>query len=364
MRFLLLFAALAAAVAGYNVSTVYVVDVRGVVGPHTYWQVAKAVEAAERGGGAVLLLLSTPGGLAAPAKRIMGLVLHSKVPVLGYVYGEEAASAGTYILMATHIAGMAPHSKIGACQPVLLVFLVEDPGVIAQHLSILAEAMSRRGRNVEFAERCVRSKEYLIGAEEAQKMGVVEVVAGNFVEFVKRANGTAVSLDGVEDKVFFHSPKYVLVAPGPVELFQSWHLPESPAALLYFSTLPLLLHVALFLAAMYAVLLYAKMRGWAAVANLSAFVLALYVSLATLPPPWLLASVAGAVAILADLFICRHTRGFVAFAAAFVPQTAVSAFYQEGAAAVAWAIALIISASAAGAVIYISRRKRPQVPSW
>ncbi|MGK0550425.1 MAG: hypothetical protein ABWU84_12525, partial [Pyrobaculum sp.] len=100
--------------------------------------------------------------------------------------------------------------------------------------------------------------------------------------------------------------------------------------------------------------------------NLSAFVLALYVSLATLPPPWLLASVAGAVAILADLFISRHTRGFVAFAAAFVPQTAVSAFYQEGAAAVAWAIALIISASAAGAVIYISRRKRPRCPpgSW
>ena len=341
-------------------STVYVVDIHGVVGPHTYWLVAKAVEAAERSGGAVLLLFSTPGGLAAPAKRVMGLILHSKVPVLGYVYGEEAASAGTYILMATHIAGMAPHSKIGACQPVLLVFLVEDPGVLAEHFSLLAEAMGRRGRNVEFAERCVRSKEYLIGAEEAQKMGVVEVVAGDFAEFVKKANGTSVRLDGVEDVVFFHSPKYVPVAPGPIELFQSWHLPESPAALLYFSTLPLFLHVALFLAAMYVVLLYAKMRGWAAVANLSAFALALYVSLAALPPPWLLASAAGAAAMLADLFLNRHTRGFIAFAAAFVPQTAVSAFYQEGAAAVVWAIALIIAASAAGAVIYISRRKRPR----
>lgn len=95
--------------------------IEGPIGPATVHHVDNVVEAArERNAEILVLRLDTPGGLADAMREIIELILASPVPVAGYVAppGAHAASAGTYILYATHIAAMAPGTNLGAATPV------------------------------------------------------------------------------------------------------------------------------------------------------------------------------------------------------------------------------------------------------
>ena len=97
------------------------IEIDGAIGPATVRYVKEALTTAgERRAGVVILRLNTPGGLATSMREIIADVLGSSVPVIGYVApsGAHAASAGTYILYATHIAAMAPGTNLGAATPV------------------------------------------------------------------------------------------------------------------------------------------------------------------------------------------------------------------------------------------------------
>src|SRR5258708_17787127 len=97
------------------------IEIDGAIGQATARYVKEALTTAgERRVDAVILRLNTPGGLASSMREIIADVLGSFVPVIGYVApsGAHAASAGTYILHATHIAAMAPGTNLGAATPV------------------------------------------------------------------------------------------------------------------------------------------------------------------------------------------------------------------------------------------------------
>ncbi|MGQ0608628.1 MAG: NfeD family protein [Chloroflexota bacterium] len=160
-------------------------------------------DAAEQGAAAVLIELSTPGGLLEATQDLTAAMLSAEVPVIVYVTppGTHAASAGVFVTMAGHVAAMAPSTRIGAATPVsgdgteipedLARKIINDT---AEYARSIAEA---RGRNAEWAEDAVRDAD-VVGAVEAVEIGAVDLVADDRAALLDEIDGRTVSLRGSE----------------------------------------------------------------------------------------------------------------------------------------------------------------------
>lgn len=107
------------------------VAIDGAIGPASTRQLEEALDtAAQRNAEVLILQLDTPGGLVTSMREMIADILASPVPIIGYVApaGGHAASAGTYILYATHVAAMAPGTNLGAATPVEMGGLPSLPG--------------------------------------------------------------------------------------------------------------------------------------------------------------------------------------------------------------------------------------------
>ncbi len=214
-----------ASVAGEAV----IVELNGAIGPATSDYVSKSISEAEsRGAAVVVLRMDTPGGLDTAMRQIIKSITASSVPVVGYVAptGSRAASAGTYILYACHIAAMAPGTNLGAATPVALGGL---PGGIpktpiptggdgeedadAQQSQQTGDAKGNkvvndaaayirglaqlRGRDAEWAEKAVREAASL-SAAEALASGVIDLIAPDLDRLLERIDGRRVSMPAGE----------------------------------------------------------------------------------------------------------------------------------------------------------------------
>jgi len=179
-----------------------VVQLEGVVSVASAELVSEAILVAEGSGEAVILLLDTPGGSLEATFRIVEAVERSTVPVIGYVQprGARAWSAGTYILLSTDLAAMAPNTIIGSCQPVALDPLgVSKPVNDSKQINALTKYISERaranGRNVAVAERFV-TENLNLNEVEAEAQGVVEYVAEDLAALVRMVDGVQVEAGG------------------------------------------------------------------------------------------------------------------------------------------------------------------------
>ncbi|CAJ0883575.1 hypothetical protein R20233_02888 [Ralstonia sp. LMG 32965] len=196
---------------------VVVLPVTGAIGPASAAYVIRGLQQArEQGAQLVVLQMDTPGGLDASMRQIIQAILASPVPVAGYVApgGARAASAGTYILYACHVAAMAPATNLGAASPVAIGMggHAPGPGEGAKPASAPASPSSNedtlarkqmhdaaayirglaqlRGRNAEWAERAVREAVSL-DAPEAASQHVIDLVAASLSDLLRQVDGRA-----------------------------------------------------------------------------------------------------------------------------------------------------------------------------
>lgn len=213
--------------ASAQASVVHQLTIDGAIGPASAEYVVEGIEAAATEGAvAVILRMDTPGGLDSAMRDIIKAILASPVPVISHVApsGARAASAGTYILYASHLAAMAPGTNLGAATPVQMgggfpgaegmeddteteTDREEDPtaGMSASERKLINDAVAYirslaelRGRNAEWAERAVRESVSL-SAEAALEEGVIDAVVADSQALLDRFDGVTVTLESGDE---------------------------------------------------------------------------------------------------------------------------------------------------------------------
>ena len=169
----------------------------GAITPISVRLLDGAVERARADGSQALVVeLNTPGGLERSMRSMVQTILNADIPVIVYVAptGGRAASAGVFITMAGHVAAMAPATNIGAAHPVAVGGQMDKE--MTKKVENDAAAFARtiateRGRNVDWAEKAVRSS-VSATEREAVKLKVVDLVADNVADLLAKIDGRTV----------------------------------------------------------------------------------------------------------------------------------------------------------------------------
>jgi membrane-bound serine protease (ClpP class) len=216
-----------------------VIAIHDAIGPATSDFFLRVLERANQRDNALLVLeLDTPGGLDTSMRSMIQAILASKVPVICYVSpsGARAASAGTYLLYASHVAAMAPATNLGAATPVSIMPAQEAPKAddgakddstdnkdrdtpipipgttmerkaINDAVAYIRSLAELRGRNADWAESAVRSAASL-SATAALQQQVIDVVAKDIPDLLQQINGRKIKVANGE--VTLHTQEMVL----------------------------------------------------------------------------------------------------------------------------------------------------------
>jgi membrane-bound serine protease (ClpP class) len=217
---------------GAGAGRAVLLEINGPLGPATSDYVVRGIEeAAEQRAQLVIIQMDTPGGLDSAMRDIIKAILNSPVPVVTWVApsGSRAASAGTYILYASHIAAMAPATNLGAATPVPVGGGQQPaPGeppadagdgdsgesegagadktgpapmkggpeakAVNDAVAYIRSLAEQRGRNADWAERAVRESASMT-AERAVEENVIDLIAADMGELLRAIDGRTVSTE-------------------------------------------------------------------------------------------------------------------------------------------------------------------------
>jgi len=181
---------------------IYVAEVEGMIAQGTVNQFEKAIDAARGNGEVLIILLDTNGGLSNAMEEIIEKIENAPLPVIIYIAppGSKAFSAGTFILMASHIAAMANATTIGACHPRIInpaTGMPEDAGEkeTNAYAALIKSLAISHGRNASMAESFVRNNTAL-NEQEAKEAGVIEIIASSLNQLIEKVDGMHVKVRG------------------------------------------------------------------------------------------------------------------------------------------------------------------------
>lgn len=224
--------------AAEGTGPILVTQVRGAIGVAATRLITDALtRARQENARSVVIQLDTPGGLVTATRDIIQQILASPVPVVVYVSpgGARAASAGTFIVYAAHVAAMAPGTNIGAATPVEMGGLPGLPQpaeprrdekdeaaprtetaaqrkALNDTIAMLRSLAQLRGRSVEWAEKAVRDAATLT-AEDALREGVIDVVARDLDDLLMKIDGRGVSINNVDRTIVTQGATRVIFEP-------------------------------------------------------------------------------------------------------------------------------------------------------
>jgi membrane-bound serine protease (ClpP class) len=180
---------------------VFLIEVKSVINPASArFMIDSIDEAKQQGGQCLIIQLDTPGGLMESMRSTIDKILTSGIPVIVYVgpRGARAASAGVFITLSAHVAVMAPVTNIGAAHPVSVGSQGKEDKtmtdkVVNDAVSYIKTIAKSRGRNVDWAEKAVRTS-VSITEEEAVKLRVVDFIATDMEDLLQKLDGRVIKI--------------------------------------------------------------------------------------------------------------------------------------------------------------------------
>ena len=191
-------------------SIILKVEIKGAIGPASSAVLSDALMSAqERHLEALLIELDTPGGLSSSMREMIQAITNSSIPVITYVApkGARAASAGTYLLYASHVAAMSPGTNLGAATPISLMqppkqadtnttaHSTAEKKAINDAVAYITSLAQMNDRNVTWAIKAVESAESL-SAEDALALDVIDLIADDTEMLLEKLDGRTVKLQG------------------------------------------------------------------------------------------------------------------------------------------------------------------------
>lgn len=193
-----------------STSTIMNLEIKGAIGPASSTYLKEGMAAAVRQNAQMMLIeLDTPGGLSSSMREMIQEITNSTLPVITYVSpkGARAASAGTYLLYASHVAAMAPGTNLGAATPVSLMPtpMITDsntstPSAIEKKaindaMAYIKSLAELNERNISWALDAVEEAKS-ISAKDALSYGVIDLIAENSNELLNKLEGRIVTISG------------------------------------------------------------------------------------------------------------------------------------------------------------------------
>lgn len=201
-----------------------VLRVKGTINPALAGYIDRGISQAESDNAVVCVIqLDTPGGLYSTTIDIVQRINQSEVPIVVYIFpaGASAASAGAFITMASHVAAMAPNTRIGAAHPVGIGEEMDETmieKVVNDAVALIRGSAELRGRNADWAESAVRESASITDLEALQ-LGVIELRASDLGSLIDQLDGREVIILGETKTLHTKGIEPTYIDMTPIESF-------------------------------------------------------------------------------------------------------------------------------------------------